>query len=66
MPRGLTDLLKSMTGVLQLVGFGRDSGPVVPREQEHAYEVQDRDEPELREQIHEPERPRLERGHPKR
>lgn len=66
MPRRLTELLKSMTGVLQLVGFGRNEGPAIPREQERTFEVRPPESPELHEQIHEPERPRLERGHPKR
>ena len=66
MPRRLTELLKSMTGVLPLVGFGRTQGPAIPREQERTSEVRPSELPELHEQIHEPERRRLERGHPKR
>lgn len=66
MPRGLTGLLKSMTGVLQYIGFGSKPGPAVPREQERSYEIRDPEARELHEQVHEPERTRLERGHPKR
>jgi len=66
MPRGFVDLLKSMTGVLQLIGFGRNEGPTVPREQEQTSELRGAEPRERHEQVHEPERPRLERGHPKR
>lgn len=66
MAGGLTQLLKSMTRVLQYVGFDSKAAPTVPREQEHSYEVPPPASPTLHEQIHEPERPRLERGHPKR
>lgn len=66
MPRGLSDLLKSMTSVLQYIGFGSKAGPTAPREQETTSEIHEPAARELREQVHEPERPRLERGHPKR
>ncbi|MBX7110809.1 MAG: hypothetical protein K1X87_03045 [Dehalococcoidia bacterium] len=66
MARGLTELLKSMTGVLQSIGFGGKAGPVVPREQEQTSEFRPPAAHELHEQVHEPERTRLERGHPKR
>ncbi|MGE0229189.1 MAG: hypothetical protein AB7I38_11400 [Dehalococcoidia bacterium] len=66
MARGLIQLLKSMTGVLPAIGFGRPAAPMVPREQEHTDEVPPEARRTLHEQVHEPGRPKLERGHPKR
>lgn len=66
MLRRLTDLLRSMTSVLPIVGFGNKPGPAVPREHESMTETAPPGTHELHEQVHEPEAPRLERGHPKR
>lgn len=66
MIRRLIDLLKSMTRVLQHVGFGGKAAPAVPRQQQSAYEMRPAGSPDLYDQFHEPGRPRLERGHPRR
>lgn len=66
MLRRLTDLLRSMTSVLPIVGFGSKSSPTVPREHESITETLPPGTRELHDQVHEPDAPRLERGHPKR
>ncbi len=64
--RRVVETLRSMTRILQYVGFGPRSGPTIPRGQEGTHEVEVEEPRELHEQSHEPDAPRLERGHPKR
>lgn len=64
MIRRLTDRLNSTTRVLQYVGFGSKAALAVPRQQQSAYEMRPAGSPELHDRLHEPGRPRLERGHP--
>jgi hypothetical protein len=64
--RRILDVLESMTGVLQYVGFGRREAPTVPRAQESEYEAGSEAPDARQSQTHPPAAERLERGHPKR
>ena len=63
--RRISDLLSSMTGVLQYIGFGGKASEVPPAPQSE-YEIELEQPPELHDQADGDSAPRLERGHPKR
>lgn len=64
--RRVAETLRSMTRVLQYVGFGSRPAPSIPREQESTREIEVEEQHELHEQLHGQDITRLERGHPKR